>query len=57
MYPIMFKDLYWDYCWDDIDFKNVFLLFELYDAYILQGHLNDELYASKILNKLLKKLC
>jgi hypothetical protein len=27
MYPIIFDKLYWDYCWDDIDFKNVFLLF------------------------------
>lgn len=56
MYPIIFTNIYWDYSWADIDFKHRFLLFELYDTFILHDNLNDEVYASKILNKKFKKL-
>lgn len=56
VYPIIFTDLYWDYIWDDIDFKHIFFLFDIPNTYILHDHLHDEFYASKILNKLFKKL-
>lgn len=56
MYPIIFNEFYWDYDWADIDFVNVFLLFEGDHTLILHRYLNTEEYASKILNKMFRRL-